>query len=224
MYKQPSNQEEKMKKIFLALPVALMLLFTACSSTGLRGPANEQEMSAFEQVQRKLVETQNFRAIATVEYHSNKGVNTYEVVQHARITGEYRIEVTAPTHVSGSVTASDGQQIFQFNSRVNGRVSLLVQETPERSEIFLTSFIRNYLQCDEISVSVADMDEGLRTVLEATVPGDHPYLTISRLWVDNETLLPVKLVVFDQDGAERIVVTYHVIEFNVELDDALFTL
>jgi len=213
-----------MKKLILAALLLTVTLTTACTDSGLPGPANEAEISAFEQVQRKMVELENFRAIATVEFNSNKGTNTYETVQHAKISGEYRVEVTGPAHVAGSVTASDGMQIFQFNSRVSGRVSVLVQETPERSEILLTSFVRNYLSCPEISVGVADMDEGLRTVLEATVPGNHPYLAISRLWVDNETLLPVKLVVLDQDGAERIVITYHVFEFNVEMDDALFTL
>jgi outer membrane lipoprotein-sorting protein len=159
-----------------------------------------------------------------VEYRSNKGTNTYETIQHARITGEYRVEITGPEHVSGSVTASDGRQIFQFNNRVNGMVSLMVQETPERSEIFLTSFIKNYLQSTEISVNVSDMEEGVRTVLEATVPGEHPYLSVARLWVDNTTLAPVQLIIFDRDGAERIIVTYHVFEKNVEMNDSLFTL
>jgi len=212
------------KLLYFALTATFILFAAACSASDLRGITNEEEMSASEQIHRMLASLENYRAIATVEYHSNKGVNTYEIVQHARITGEYRVEVTGPENVAGSVTASDGSQIFQFNSRVNGRVSILVQETPERSEIFLTTFARNYLGSADISVSVADMDEGLRTVLEAPVPGNHPYLAISRLWVDNTTLLPVKLIVFDQDGAERIVVTYHIFEANVEMDDALFTL
>ena len=214
-----------MRKRRWALLVALLMgiTFLAACSDGLRGPSNAEEISAFEQIHKMLFELQSYRAIATVEYRSNKGVNTYETVQHARITGEYRIEVTAPDGVAGSVTASDGRQILQFNSRVNGRVSLAVQETPERSEIFLTSFIHNYRQSENVSVSVADMDEGVRTVLEANVPGNHPYLSLARLWVDNASLLPVKLVIFDADGAERVVVTYHVFEYNVVLDDGLFT-
>ena len=208
--------------LFIAF-VMVLALITACGSDGLRGPADAAEISAFEQIQRKLFELQSYRAIATVEYRSNKGTNTYETVQHARITGEYRIEVTGPEHVAGSVTTNNGQQIVQFNSRVNGRVSLMVQETPERSEIFLTSFIRNYKQSQEVSVRVADMEEGPRTVLEANVPGNHPYLSLSRLWVDNTTLLPVKLVIYDADGAERVIVTYHVFEYNIVLEDGLFT-
>jgi len=207
------------------LLLTISLLLSACGTgDGLRGPADAAEISAFEQITRMLFEMQSYRAIATVEYRSNKGSNVYETVQHARITGEYRIEVTAPEAVSGSVTVSDGRQIQQFNSRVNGRVSLMVQETPERSEIFLTSFIRNYKQSEDVSISVTDMDEGVRTVLEATIPGNHPYLAIARLWVDNETLLPVKLVIFDADNSERVIVTYHVFEYNVVLDDGLFTI
>lgn len=213
------------KKILLAAVLMMVLLvIAACAEDGMRGPADAQEMGAFEQIQRMLVEMHSFRAIATVEYRANKGSNIYETVQHARITGEYRVEVTAPEHVAGSVTSSDGRQIFQFNNRVNGSVNLMVQETPERSEIFITSFIRNYLQSEEISINVSDMDEGVRTVLEATIPGDHPYLATARLWVDNETLVPVKMIIFDPDGAERIIVTYHVFEYNVVLDDTLFTL
>jgi len=207
----------------LALCIALVLLAGCSSGDGLRGPADAEEISAFEQIQRMLFDMQSYRAIATVEFRSNKGVNVYETVQHARITGEYRIEVTAPEAVAGSVTANDGRQILQFNNRVNGRVSLQVQETPERSELFLTSFIHNYRQSQEVSVSVADMDEGVRTVLEAEVPGNHPYLSLARLWVDNTTLLPVKLIIFDADGAERVVVTYHVFEYNVVLEDGLFS-
>jgi outer membrane lipoprotein-sorting protein len=42
--------------------------------------------------------------------------------------------------------------------------------------------------------------------------------------MDNETLKPVKMVVYDPDGAERIIVTFNVFEYNVALDDSLFTM
>ena len=213
-----------MLKKLLALGVLLGVLLVGCGDNGLRGPGSAEELSAFEKVQRMLVELHSYRAIATVEYRANKGTNTYETVQHARITGEYRVEVTGPEHVAGSVTVNNGQTIVQFNNRVEGRIAVHVEETPERSVIFFTSFIRNYLLSNEVSVMVADMEEGVRTVLEANVPGGHPYLHMARLWVDNETLLPVKMIIFDPDGTERIVITYHAFEMNVVLDDALFSM
>jgi len=212
------------KWLWAAMAAIMLLLLGGCAQDGLRGPSSAEEVTALERIHQMLVSMHSFRAIATVEYRSNKGSNIYETVQHARITGEYRIEVTGPTHVAGSVTASDGRTTVQFNSRVNGRVSVTVEENPERSEVFLTTFIRNYLQCNEISLLVAEMEEGVRTVLETTVPGNHPYLATARLWVDNTTLLPVKLVIFDAEGAERIIVTYHVFEYNITLEDGLFSL
>jgi outer membrane lipoprotein-sorting protein len=212
------------KKILAVCALLVVLVFVSgCDGVGLRGPGNAEELSSFEKIQRMLVELHSYRAIATIEYRANKGSNIYETVQHARITGEYRVEVTGPERVAGSVTCSDGQRIYQFSTRVNGRVSLLVRESQERSEIFLTSFIKNYLASQEVSISVSNMEEGQRTVLEAKIPGDHPYLSTQKLWVDNETLKPVQLIIYDPQGAERIIVTYHAVEYNIELDDSLFS-
>jgi outer membrane lipoprotein-sorting protein len=207
--------------VLAALMAAVLAAGTACF--GERRSTPEQNQSAYERVQRMLAELESYRARATVEYIANKGSNVYEVIKHCRITGEYRVEVTGPETVAGSVTCSDGHRIYQFSTRANGRVSLLVKESQERSEIFLTSFIKNYLTSQEVSISVANMDEGQCTVLEATIPGNHPYLATEKLWVNNETLAPVKLIIYDQDGAERIIITFKSFEYNVGLDDSLFS-
>jgi outer membrane lipoprotein-sorting protein len=211
-----------MKKTRFAVLLALLLAAAAVASSCFGKSANV-EATAYERIQKMLVELTTYRARATVEYKANKGSNTYETMQHGKITGEYRVEVTGPEKVAGSVTCSDGGHIYQYSSKVNGRVSLLVKETQERSEIFLTSFIKNYLQSQEVSISVANMDEGQCTVMEANVPGTHPYLTSEKLWVSNETLKPVQLIIYDPDGAERIIISYGAFEYNVDLDDSLFT-
>ena len=184
----------------------------------------EPEPTIYQQIHQNLSELQTYRARATVEYISNRGTNTYETIQHGRITGEYRIEVTGPENVVGNITSFDGQHIYQFSTRINGRVTILSRETQERSEIFLTSFIKNWLASQESSVTAANMDEGQFTILEATIPGNHPYLAIQKLWISNETLLPVKMVIYDPSGSERVIVTYHSFEYNVELEDALFSI
>jgi outer membrane lipoprotein-sorting protein len=203
----------------MGMAVVLVCAVAGCSSARRDLP----KQTAYERVQKTLIELTSYRARATVEYKSNKGSNVYEVLQHSRITGEYRVEVTGPDMVAGSVTCSDGQRIYQYNNRVNGRVSLLVKESQERSEIFVTSFIKNYLTSQEVSISVASLGEGQCTVLEAVIPGSHPYLASQKLWMDNETLKPVKMVIYDPDGAERVIVTFNAFEYNVPLDDSLFT-
>jgi outer membrane lipoprotein-sorting protein len=212
----------KARLLIVVLLLAAVMLNSACGILA-GGEQKAQEQNAYERIQQTLTGLTSYRCMATVEYKANKGSNSYETVQHGRITGEYRIEVVAPEKVAGSVTCSDGSKIYQFSTQVNGRVSLLAKETQERSEIFLTSFIKNYMRSQEVSVSVANLGEGKCTVLEAVIPGGHPYLSSEKLWMDNETFKPVQLIIYDPEGKERIVVTYSTVEYNVELDDALFT-
>ena len=201
----------------------LILLLIAAGLASCQAQEEAPAPTTYQQIHERLANLQTYRARATVEYISNRGRTTYETIQHGRITGEYRIEVTAPEHVAGHITSSDGQHIYQFNTRVNGRVTILAAETRERSEIFLTAFIKNWLSCQESSVTVANLGEGQYTILEANIPGSHPYLAVQKLWVSNDTLLPAKMIIFDPSGTERVIITYHNFEYNIELDNAIFT-
>jgi outer membrane lipoprotein-sorting protein len=146
----------------------------------------------------------------------------YDTLQKCKITGEYRIEVTGPDKVAGNITLSDGKTIYQFNSRIQGKIAVATKESQERSEIFLTSFIKNYIKSQDTSVAAAKIEGDPCTVLEATVPGDHPYLATEKLWVDNTTYAPIKLIIYDPQGSERIIITYKTFSYNVQLDDADF--
>jgi len=211
----------KISRLVFAL-VILMVVASGCSAISRSEP--EDNRNAYERIHEKLVGLQTYRAEVTVEYISNRGSNVYETLQQASSDGRYRIEVTGPENVAGSVTVFDGQTIAQFNPRVSGRVAMSARENPERSEIFLTSFIRNYLGSKDVSISVASFGQGNFTVLETVVPGNHPYMASSRLWVDNQTLDPVRLVIYDRDGTQRVIVNYKTFEYNVDLDDSIFNL
>ncbi len=202
--------------------IGLLLLITACGRNA--GEAPQNTASAYEKIQKRLVALQSYQSEATVSYKSNKGTNVYDTLQQCTIEGKYRVEVTGPKNVSGNVTVSDGKTIMQYNPKVSGKVSLGMKENPERAEIFLTSFIKNYLSSQEVSVSVGNFGEGKCTVLEAIIPGNHPYMASEKLWVDNKTLNPVKLVIYDPDMGERIVVNFKTFEYNVPLEENLFTI
>jgi len=203
------------RRIFAPLMLGAVMLLSACG-TGV----NE---SAYEKIQSQLMQMETYEAVAAVTFISNKNAHEYETLQQCKITGEYRIEVTGPEKVAGNVTIFDGKVIYQFNGRTEGKMSVGTAEAPERSELFLTSFVKNYVKSQEVSVSAANMDDSVCTVLEAVIPGEHPYLRTEKLWVDNKTLKPVKLVIYDPDGGERILVTYRSFEYNKVLDDKIFS-
>ena len=206
----------------LGLFMAANIFFTGCGVLGSSENGYALDLSAYERIEELLMNMQTYRAEATVKYISNRNTNEYTTLQQARITGEYRIEVTGPSDVAGNITMFDGTTIYQFNPSVSDRIAVGTRESPERSEIFLTSFIRNYRASREVSVAVGDFEEGRATIFEASISGAHPYMATQKLWVDNETLKPLQLIIYDPDGTERIVVTYISFEHNVELSDSLF--
>ncbi|MCL2575089.1 MAG: hypothetical protein FWE33_01525 [Defluviitaleaceae bacterium] len=207
-----------MKRFMILAVIAVSLIvFAACGAIQERVDAN-----VYERIHRQLLSMENFMAQATVTYISNNNSHTYETIQHALATGEYRIEVTGPINVAGNTTIFDGTTISQFNPRLDGRVSQTTTEAPERVEILLTSFVRNFIRMTESTVMAATVEDATTTVLEATIPGDHPYLATSRLWVSNDTLHPVRMVISDTSGTERIIIEYIAFEYNVQSSPEFF--
>jgi len=207
--------EKKLSMLFVLL---LSFVLGGCGKKAI----TKEEVSDYEKIHTMLLELENFSATATVKYISNKNENIFSMRQFAKITGEYRLEITDPENSRGTITVYDLNQIAQINPTVNDKVIITKNESAERSEIFLTSFIKNYFTSKEVSVAVSDIGDSKCTVLEAVIKGDHPYISTEKLWVDNETKKPVKLEIYDADGTARIIVTYGEFFYNTELDDKIF--
>jgi len=209
--------------MLVAKKIGTILTFLCLAFLASCGYVQERvDASAYEQIHRKLISMESFVAQATVQYIANNNTHTYDTVQLAKTSGEYRIEVIGPEAVAGNVTVFDGTTISQFNPNIAGRLSQTTIESPERVEILLTSFVRNFIRSQEVSIAAATIDNSLTTLLEASIPGDHPYLSTARLWVSNESLLPLRMAISDASGQERIIVEYHFFEYNVDIGDEFF--
>ena len=203
-----------MKRSILAVLVILCFL-CGCAS-------KEKNLSAMEKIQKQLNEMQSYQCIGTMKRISNKGENTYEMKQSYQMTGEYKLELTAPESVAGNYTVFDGKTICQYNPRVNGRVIIDVPESQPRNELFLGAFVKNYVQSEDVSMSTANLEENNCTILEAVIPGDNKYLATEKLWIDNETIEPVQFVIYDSEGKERYIINYKEFEYNVAFEKDFF--
>lgn len=206
----------RLKKILSVL--FFIPLLSGCSS----GTAENE--GTYEKIQKNLINMQTYQCEADVKYISNKGENDYSTKQFCKITGEYRIETNLPEDVNGNIIIFDGKMIWHYNPKVESKISVNTPDKPERREILLSSFVENYVKSQNVTVETASFDEGKCTVLEAEIPGDKKYFSTEKLWVDNDSLLPVQLVVYDTDGNERIIVTYKSFEYNPKLEDSIFKL
>lgn len=206
-----------MKK-YLSLFLSFSLLFTiaACS--------REEPLSELESIQKQLAEMEGYTCTATLTRTNERGEQTYETKQYCKSTGEYRLELTAPENVAGNYTVFDGERICQYNPRLDSSITRDIPESQHRNELFLSQFIQNYMQSEGVSVETAALDESRCIVLEAIIPGNDAALASEKLWVDRESLLPVRFVIYDAEGEERYSMGYSSFEFDPQFDDALFTI
>ncbi len=208
-----------MKK-FLSVCISLILIAILAACTAKGG----EVMSDMEKIQKQFLEMKNYACIATVEHISKRGTKSYETKQYYKKTGEYRLEMLAPENIKGIITTYNGKTICQYNPNVESKIRKDLESSEYVDEMFLGAFIENYLKSEETSIAVSKFDKAKCTILEAVIPGNHKYLSTEKLWVDNETLLPKQLVIYDKDGSERIRVTYGEFQWNVELEDKIFNI
>lgn len=163
-----------------------------------------------------------YKTDANVKYISNKGQNEYEVKIYGKKTGQYRIETLKPDAVSGSIIIFDGNMVWQFNPNVDSKISVGMPDRAERKEISIFNFLQNHVKSKDVSVESSTVDESVYTILEAQIPEGNKFFATEKLWLNNETKLPEKLIIYDVDGVERVLVEYKNFEYNPELEESLF--
>lgn len=206
-----------MKRI-LSFLLSIGLIFTVAACN------REEPLTELESIQKQLAEMEGYACTATLTRTCDKGEKTYETKQYYKSTGEYRLELTAPENVAGNYTVFDGERICQYNPKLDSSIIKDVPESQQRNELFLGQFVQNYMQSEGVSVETAALDESKCVVLEAVIPGNDPAVSTEKLWVDRETLLPVRFVIYDANGKERYQMDYHEFEFNPQFDASLFTI
>lgn len=169
-----------------------------------------------------LLNLNSYETMATVKYISNKTDNEYLTNQKARKTGEYKIEVISPEKISGTITIFDGDMIYQYNPKNGGEVFMTTSDTIERSSLFLTDFIKNYMTSLDSAVQVGTFKGGKSTIFETIIPGGNDHFAKQKLYVNSETLQPEKLTLNNKDGVELIIVEYRDFEYNKEFVDEEF--
>lgn len=207
-----------MKKIFsVAVITVLSVFFASCGFV-------KSSETPMEKIQQTLNSMEGYYCTANLTRFSKDSEKKFGIKQYYKMSGEYRMEMTSPDDVAGNYTVYDGKTVCQYNPRVEGKIIKDVPENKARNELFLGCFIKNYMQSEEVSIAVSKTDESRCTVLEAVIPGENKFTSTEKLWIDNETITPVKLVIYDSEGKEKYVVEYNEFQFNPDFEDGIFNI
>lgn len=202
-----------LKKSFF---IILMLTLAGCSKAN--------ETNDYATIQDKLVNMETYSCEASLTFYSNKGENQYTITQQAKNDGKYLIETIAPEDLKGNIILFDGNMVWQYNPNLDSKISVGDKEKMERKQICLFTFLENYVKSKDVALETANIDDSIYSVLEAKIPGDNKYFDSEKLFINNETKTPEKLVIYDDNGKERILVTYNNFVYNPKIEDSKFNI
>jgi outer membrane lipoprotein-sorting protein len=182
--------------------------------------------SNYATAQEKLTSMKSYKTDAQITYIGNKSENTFNMVQRATSSGLYRLDTTSPEEFNGSVILYDGKMIWQYNPiSPENKVKVSTSDKSERTELLLFSFIKNFNTASDTTAEVIKSEQGGKyTVLEAELPEKNQFLATEKLWINNDTTLPEKLVIYNADGKEKIVELFDNFEYNYAMEDNIFSL
>lgn len=173
---------------------------------------------SYANIQDRLMQMKSYKTDAEITYINNRSKDTFSTVQQVKSDGRYRIETTAPDEFKDNVIVYDGKMIWQFNPKApDNKVKTASSDKSERTELLLFSFLENMTKTAEAAVKSDDM--GHYTVLEADIESKNGFLAYEKLWIDNSTGLPEKLVIYNSQGDEKIVELFGNFEYNYIIED-----
>lgn len=200
-----------MKRLFLFI-IAILTL-AGCKT----------DEKAYPTIQDKLMAMESYSTKCKLTYISNKGERVYDADIKATNDGRYIIKTSSPEEYKNNIVMYDGKLIWHYNPNLeNNKISITPPDSGARREIILFNFIENYVKSNDTDVETASLEQSRCTVLEAKLPQESKLFALEKLWIDNESQNPVKLVIYDKNNKERIVAEMSEFVYNVKLEDSDF--
>lgn len=208
------------KVVLYMLTVSLSVSLAITALTACK----RENLSEYDKIHEDLMAMTAYSCNAEIKYISNSGENTYKAKLIACSDGRYKIETTEPEAVKGGIIVNDGKMLWQYNPVAKQKVALGNPDKPERTQLNIFTFLNNMVKSQDVGLESASLDESLCTVFEAKIPGGLKLFSSEKLWVDNKSHNPTKLVIYDEEEKERVVVSFDNFEYNPEIKDSIFTL
>ena len=204
--------------------VFLLLMITCFLGTACGIPTKQKILEeSVGSIQDFFTSLNSYHAVVEIEIVGNKGSNSYVLEQWYKAEDQYRTMVISPNNIKGKTTVSTGGKVMDFLPTLG-----IIEEHEGydriENEFFLNAFIERLMQSEDATVDVALIKANPYTVYEVKIPGEHPYFAYEKLWMDHEKYMPHKLVIYDKDKKEQVIVIFKKFDYNIDLKEELFTI
>ncbi len=186
------------KPIVLAL--ISTLIFCSCQTK------DKYEDTIHERICDNFADIKSYKASCAITVHA-KGDRVY----NAKIKYEKSTETLTLSYDDISVTVSGEWAVITKDG-----VALKSKSADSYMPIFVNTFFKYYYGGEESFMNVSKLKNFAATVLETELAGKDKNAARQKLWIDNETALPLKTEILNSDGGIYMEIVYKSFKFTKE--------
>ncbi len=198
----------------------LLMLLLVSSSLFVAGCIDE-DLSA-EQIAEKMqqkqdgIEDYSYTIYMTMEFDDQKMVT--EADRMYKKPNKFKAVHKQPAEMAGSVTVSDGETMWTYDSQQN---TVMIMELPEMPEQDYLQFIEMMMDESDFSLESVEKFDGRTAYIIDMASKDESDWGM-KMWVDKETWMPLKMEMKDADGNLMYSIEYRNFQTNTGIPDEEF--
>lgn len=200
---------------YLILLLTLMTILCSCADP-------EKQADIYEQIYKKYNQVNSYQCQVKMVVAGNKTTKEYVMNQYYKSPDRYKMVILEPEEIKGLTTVYVHNEVTTFQPEIQGKFTLLNYTPIDKSYIFLPDFFKTFYQSEQASVTATSQQKNRYTVLKADIPGNNIYRYSQGIWIENDTLLPYKIEVYDIKQRPVIRVIFEEVQINPVLEDNIF--
>ena len=200
-------KNKKIIFLFIILIVLILIFFIFKNMT--KKSINGNNMSSQEIVDY-IFNVNSYKAKITVNVNSNKNKNRYIIKQEFNKESGCIQEIVEPSNISGiKFINKDGNLVLE-NSNLNITNIFENYHGLGKNYMDLNEFIE---EC-KLSNNYKVEEKNEEIVIEIKSNNDNKYIENKRLYINKERLVPIKLIIEDNNQNTTVNIEYNEIELN----------
>ena len=164
-----------------------------------------------DQIKKYILDINSYDLTANITVQSNKNTNSYIIKEkYVKDNNVCKQEILEPENIKGVSFIYDGANLKIENTNLNLNKLYENYSYIGENTITLKSFINDYLESNESTMSETDEE----IVLETKLKNGNKYISYKKLCINKSTGNPTKLEIEDITQKTSIYILYSEIEIN----------
>lgn len=195
--------------IFLCIAIIIVIFLVKNNYKNLN-IGNNIGNKSIEEIEKYILNISSYKAKIEVTVTSNKNENKYLLSQEFLKPNIAKQVVEEPSNIKGVTIINDGNNLTVSNSNLNLTQIYENYEYLNNNCLWINSFIEDYNKSNEKNIK----SENNEIIMETKVQSDNKYIQYKKLFLDDKTYKPTKLLVQDVNKKTLVYILFKEIELD----------